>query len=142
MTDLTLSHTARRTAEINERADAISALQPGEGVTVSLWSDCEAYTVVSRTATTMTLQEDKATLDPSFKPVFVAGGFAGHCTNQNEQRWFYEGDHMGAIIKISLRRWKDEEGNERRMWKRSGVGTFERGGSVILGRHKFHDYNF
>jgi len=128
-------------AEVNARADKISALQVGDGVTVSLWSDCEAYTVISRTATRMILQQDKATLDPSFKPEWVAGGFAGHCTNQGDQTYTYERDEQGHTIEISLRNYK-HAGTERRVWKKKGVARNEIGGSVRCGRHKFHDYNF
>jgi hypothetical protein len=141
MTDTT-THTAERTAEINAYADRISALAIGEGVTVSVWTDAEAYTLIKRTATTMTLREDKATRNPNFKPEIVAGGFIGHCINQHEQTYTYEPDLAGVTIKVSLRRWTDEEGNERRRWKKVGTGTFERGGNVYPGRSKFHDYNF
>ncbi len=136
------SYEAHRTAEINEVADAISSLSVGDGVAVSLWTDIEAYTIIKKTPTTMTLQEDKAVLCPSFKPEFIPGGFAGHCTNQRGQKYTYEPNPEGAIIKISLRRWKDQNGDERRRWKRTGVHTFEAGGDVFFGRRKFHDYNF
>ena len=138
----TITHTAERTAEINAYADRISALAIGDGVTVSVWTDCEAYTVIKRTATTMTLQEDRATMSPNFKPEFVAGGFAGHCINQGDQTYTYEPNLTGCKIKVSLRRWTDEEGNERRLWKKVGTGKFERGGNVYPGRRKFHDFNF
>ena len=125
-----MTHTAERTAEINAYADRISAAALGDGVTVSVWTDCEA------------LREDKATRSPDFKPEFIAGGFAGHCVNQNDQTYTYEADPTGPTIKVSLRRWTDEEGNERRLWKKVGTKTFERGGNVYHGRRKFHDYNF
>jgi len=137
-----MTHTAERTAEINAYADRISAAALGDGVTVSVWTDYDAYTVIKRTATTMTLQEDKATMSPNFKPEFVAGGFAGHCVNQGDQTYMYEHNLTGSKIKVSLRRWTDEEGNERRLWKKVGTGKFERGGDVCPGRRKFHDYNF
>jgi len=138
---MTNEHALKVAAEINARADAISALQPGDGVSVSLWSDWEAYTIVSRTETRMTLQEDKATRDPAWKPEWVAGGFAGHCTNQRSQKWLYERDPTGPILQISLRKYT-HEGTERRVWKRAGVGRHELGGAVTPGRSKFHDYNF
>ena len=138
----TTTHTAERTAEINAYADRNSALAIGDGVTVSVWTDCEAYTLIKRTATTMTLRADKAVRDPAFKPEIVAGGFAGHCVNQEDQTYTYEPDLTGSTIKVSLRRWADEEGNERRLWKKVGTKTFERGGNVYPGRRKFHDYNF
>lgn len=137
-----MTHTAARTEEFNHWADRISALALGDGVTVSVWTDCEAYTIIKRTATTMTLQEDKATKSPNFTPEFVTGGFAGHCINQGDQTYTYEPNPTGSKIKVSLRRWTDEEGNERRLWKKVGTKTFERGGNVYPNRRKFHDYNF
>lgn len=128
-------------AEVNARADKISALQVGEGITVSLWSDSEAFTIISRTDTRMILQQDKATLSPDWKPEWVAGGFAGHCTNQCDQTYTYERDEQGRVIEISLRRYT-HNGTERRVWKKKGVGRKEIGGGVSRGRRKFHDYNF
>jgi hypothetical protein len=136
------SYTAERTAELNERADAISALQPGDGVTVSVWSDADAYTIVRATRTRIVAREDSATLDPSFKPEIIPGGFLGHCTNQREQTYSYSPNPQGRLVTVTLRRWRDEEGNERRMWKAAGSSISARGGSVVPGRHKFHDYNF
>lgn len=133
---------AERTAEINASADAISALNVGDGASVSLWTDVEAYTIVKKTATTITLRADTATLINGAELVFHAGGFAAHCDNQHVQRYSYEANPNGREIKISLRRWTDEEGNERRKWKKSGTKTFEQGGNAYAGRSAFHDYNF
>lgn len=137
-----LSFVAERTAEINERADAISALQPGDGITVSVWTDADAYTIVRVTPTRITARMDAAKLSPGWKPEFIVGGFAGHCTNQHSQTYDYQPDPAGALVTVTLRRWTDEEGNERRLWKQAGTGTRAQGGSVLSGRHKFHDYNF
>ncbi len=137
-----MSYTAERTAEINEAADAISNLTVGDGVTVSVWTDCDAYTIIRKTPKTITLQMDKATLSPDWKPEFIVGGFAGHCVNQADQRYTYERDENEHTIKITLRSWLDDEGSERRRWKRSGTGTNSQGGSAYAGRRKFHDYNF
>lgn len=135
-------YTARRTAEVNADADAIAALPVGAGISVSLYTDIDAYTIIKKTATTMTLRRDHAVLANNWKPEFIQGGFAGHCVNQADQTYTYSEDPDGAIVKISLRRSKDENGNERRRWKKAGVGTFEGGGNVYPGRRKFHDYNF
>lgn len=135
-------YTSERTAEINAAADAISALAIGDGASIRIYSDILAGTVISRTAATITVQEDHATLDPSFKPTFDIGGFAGHCINQNDQTYTYSRNPNGATFKITLRRWKDDEGNERRRWKRVGCSTYDFGGNVYVGRQKFHDYNF
>lgn len=137
-----MTYTSERTAEYNAAADKIAALNIGDGVTVSLWTDCEAYTIVKKTATSMTLQQDIATLLNGNELIFQAGGFAAHCVNQEIQKYEYERDPDGPIQKITLRRWKDEEGNERREWKRVGTGTFQAGGHAYAGRRKFHDFNF
>lgn len=137
-----MTYTSERTAQINADADAISALNVGDGVSVSVWSDVDAYTIVKKTPTTITLRADKAELLNRDELVFHAGGFAAHCENQHVQRYSYEANPEGYEIKISLRRWKDEEGNERRKWKRSGTRTFEGGGNAYAGRRAFHDFNF
>lgn len=101
----------------------------GDGITIDLYSDSHAYTVIKRTAKTITLQRDKATLDPNFKPEIIVGGFAGHCTNQNEQSYSYKADPNGSIIKLS---WSEKMGG----WK-TPYNKIAR-----LGRHEFYDYNF
>ena len=133
---------AERTAEINASADAISNLNVGDGVSVSLWTDCDAYTIIKKTPTTITLRADKAELLNRDELRFIPGGFAAHCENQADQRYSYEADPQGHEAKISLRRWKDEDGNERRKWKRSGTRTFEGGGNAYAGRRAFRDFNF
>ena len=137
-----MSYTSEETARLNAVADAISALAIGDGVTVSVYTDRQAYTVIKKGLNQMILQQDRATLDPSFKPEIIPVGFAGHCVNQSEQSYTYERDLNGQTVKITLRRWKDAEGNQRRMWKQLGVSVRERGGNVYLGRRAFHDYNF
>lgn len=137
------TYTAKRTAQFNERADAISALQPGDGITVSVWTDAHAYTVVRASKTRIVAREDNATLDRDFfRPEIIPGGFAGHCTNQHKQIYSYSPNPQGRLVTVSLRRWKDEDGNERRAWKAAGFDTHAQGGNVAPGRHKFRDYNF
>jgi hypothetical protein len=137
-----MTYTAERTAEYNASADAITALNVGDGVSVSVWSDVDAYTIVKKTPTTITLRRDNAELINREELVFHAGGFAAHCENQHVQRYEYSPNLEGNEIKISLRSWSDEEGNERRKWKRSGTRTFEGGGNAYAGRRAFHDFNF
>jgi len=101
----------------------------GDGVTIHLWSDAHAATVIKVTASTITVQHDKATLDPNFKPEWIPGGFAGHCTNQDEQTYTYERNPNGHIETF---RWSKKYGR---------YGTY---GNPWLskGRHEFYDYNF
>lgn len=133
---------AERTAEINASADAITALNIGDGISVSLWSDVDACTIVRKTPTTLTLRVDNANLLNRDELRFITGGFIAHCENQEDQRYEYTPNPDGYEFKITLRRWADEEGNERRKWKRTGVNTFEQGGNAYAGRRAFRDFNF
>lgn len=133
---------AERTTEINASADAIATLNIGDGVSVSVWSDVDACTIVKKTPTTITLRADTAEMLNRDELRFTPGGFVAHCDNQADQRYSYEANPEGHEVKISLRRWADEEGNERRQWKRSGIKTFEQGGNAYAGRSAFHDFNF
>ena len=137
-----VTHTSERTAEFNASADAITALSVGDGVSVSLWTDVDACTITKKTPLTMTLRCDNARLLNRDELRFSPGGFLAHCDNQELQRYEYTPNLDGNVIKITLRRWKDAEGNERRAWKRAGTGTFERGGTAYVGRRTFHDFNF
>lgn len=111
--------------EINRELDV------GDGATICLYSDRHACTVIAKTKKTITLQQDKATLDPNFKPEFIVGGFAAHCTNQNDQKYTYERDPNGEIFKCY---WSER------------LGRYTTGGDqsigVSVGRHEFYDYNF
>lgn len=101
----------------------------GDGATVKLWSDRHAGTIIKVTKKTITIQRDKATLDPSFKPEWIPGGFAGHCTNQDEQTYTYERNEKGETYTL---RWSKK-------YNRYG----QPGNLIALkGRREFYDYNF
>ena len=101
----------------------------GDGVTVHYWTDSEAYTVIARTAQSLTLRRDKAVLDPNFKPEFIPGGFFGTVVNQNEQSYTYEQDENGSVVKA--------------YYSKAKRGFFvSKSLRVTKGRHEFYDYNF
>lgn len=103
-------------------------IEIGDGVTLRLATDRNAYTVVKKTKETITIQRDKAMLDPAFKPVFVEGGFCAHCTNQDEQSYTYE---------------RDENGSTLVCWWSERLGAYQHKGCVVVpGRSEFYDYNF
>lgn len=104
------------------------ALEPGDGMTLYLYSDSHAYTVIKKTAKSITLRRDKAILDPAFKPDFIPGGFCGTVTNQHEQRYTYEPDPGGDVI--------------RAFWSERYMCYRWNGLSIGPGRHEFYDYNF
>lgn len=106
-------------------------LEVGDGVTMHLWSDAHACTIISRTDKTLTIQRDKAIRDPSFKPQWVPGGFSAICTNSEEQSWTYERDPTGEIIRC---RWSEKNG----CWQSGSDGSIR----ISRGRHEHYDYNF
>ncbi len=116
------------TLERNIRTEERREVEVGDGITVCLWSDKHAGTVVKRTKCSITIQYDKATLNPEFKPEIVAGGFAGHCTNQNEQTYTYE---RQPESRTETYRWSEKYG----IFKNDDI-------KIINGRHEFYDYNF
>lgn len=106
-----------------------ASIQVGDGVTVNLWSDRYAATVIKVTKSSVTVRRDKAILNSDFKPEWIPGGFAAHCTNQDEQTYTYEPDENGTEYTF---RWS-------RKYQRYGQP-----GNLTLskGRHEFYDYNF
>lgn len=106
------------------RAEFYQGLEVGDGVTYHLYSDSHACTIIKRTAKTITIQRDEATLSPDFKPVF--DGL--HCTNQDEQKYTYKRDPKGERL---IARWSEKN------------GAFMYLGKVVTaGRKEFYDYNF
>ena len=102
-------------------------VEVGDGVTVHLWTDSHAYTVIARTAKTLTLRRCKAIR--MFTPEWVVGGFSAICTNQGDQEWAYEEDEYGAIEKAH---WSDKKN-----------GFYVNGCCCCsVGRHEYYDYNF
>ena len=120
--------------DLNEVQDAYTEyfkenVAVGDGVTVCYWTDRNAGTVIKRTAKSLTIQQDKATLVPEFKPNFIVGGFAAHCTNQSEQKYTYAPNPDGRIFKA--------------YWSEKKKGFYaDKCLRVIAGRHEFYDYNF
>lgn len=62
---------------------------------------------------TLELREMAATIVPDWKPKFVPGGFAGHCTNNYQQKWVITPSQEGKIVRIRKHRdgkWRDAGG--------------------------------
>lgn len=102
----------------------------GDGATVCGYSDRDAYTVIKRTAKTLTIQEDKSTLLNGFESgekdalVCHQGGFCGHV--EGTQRYSYEANPKGLTVVARL---------TKKGWKVNGS-------RVVAGRSHHHDYNF
>lgn len=102
----------------------------GDGATLSGYSDCHACTVIARTAKTLTLRRDKATLlngTNSGQPDalrFSPGGFVGHTSGT--QRYEYSSDPSGYVVIARL---------TKTGWKAQGK-------ALSAGRHEHYDFNF
>ena len=118
-----------KAAWVHENILTPETVKVGDGVTVRLWSDAHAATVIKKTPYTVTVRQDKATLDPNWKPEFIVGGFAAHCTNQEDQSYTYECDPEGTVYTF---RWSNR------------YCTYGQPGNLQLtkGRREFYDYNF
>ena len=101
----------------------------GDGATVHYWTDANAYTIIGKTDKTLTLQRDKATLSPDFKPDFIPGGFFGTVVNQYDQTYTYEPNPDGRIVKAY---WSEKK----------RAFCVDKTLRVSHGRHEFYDYNF
>lgn len=114
---------------LKERREMLKGTKPGDGVTVNFYTDSHAYTVISRTAKTLRIQRDKATLAEDYKPEFIPGGFAAHCINNNAQHYDYKRDPDGDI--------------KTAYWSETKC-CFQVNGCLVVtpGRHEFYDYNF
>ena len=102
----------------------IEEINVGEHVTVCGYSDRTSYTVIRKTKSMIEIQKDFQEIDKeNWKPEWVSGGFAGHCTNQNYQKWIVKPDPKG----ITKRVFAKEDGCLKHL---------------IKGASPFYDYNF
>ena len=111
----------------------IKNLPEGEYMTETGYSQTYAFKVIKRTATTATLQPVKVEKDPEWKPEFVSGGFAGHCTNQHKQTWLYSG--LGDDT-ITVRLIKSRYCESDKLWGSKGREF------IANGAEHHYDYNF
>jgi hypothetical protein len=97
--------------------------------TEECYSDSHVWVQVKRTAKTATLARVECLRDPAFKPEYIAGGYAGHCTNQREQTWIYAGDGSDSDYHRTVR-------HTKKGWAHKGTPYIENRA------HEFYDYNF
>ena len=79
---------------------------------------------------TIEVREMDAERDESVKLEWVVGGFAGHCTNQRDQKWFITSNDSNPVVRIRLSKsgvWKDKHG------RKFGLSDQP---------SRFYDYNF
>ena len=105
----------------------------GDHCGIYYYSDVHPATVVKRTTKYVWVQKDDYKLQEDWKPEIVAGGFAGHCVNNNDQRYDFTRNTNGAILKFSLRK--------NGWWGQCG-DTSTRPTTLRHGWRAFYDYNF
>jgi len=95
------------------------------------YSDVEPFEVVRVVSDkTIEVRAMDAERDPEWKPDWHVGGFAAHCSNQREQKWFITSNPANRVVRIRLQ--KDGK------WKSSCGSKFYLSDEPI----KFYDYNF
>ena len=93
------------------------------------WSDVEPFEIVKVISDkTIVIKKMIAEKDENWKPEVIPGGFAGHCVNQNEQKWSYKSAPEAIEIKARL---------GKKGWK-SAYGKHV----LSVEPRKFYDYNF
>lgn len=105
----------------------IKNLPEGDYFTECGYSQSYVWAVIKRTKHTVTLARVNSIKDPDWKPDFTPGGFAGHCTNQNDQTWIFQ--HISKTNTKTIRMTK-------RGWTFKGT-LFKEDLA-----HEFYDYNF
>ena len=111
----------------------VKGLPEGEYLTQTMYSDTSPWVVVSRTDKTITVAPVLTERDPDWTPNIIPGGFAGHCTNQDEQTWLYAGVGEG---RLTLRLKKSRYCGSDKLWGSKGY-EFIANGAV-----RRYDYNF
>jgi hypothetical protein len=95
------------------------------------YSDVNPFEVVRVVSDrTIEVREMDAELDPTWKPDWAVGGFAGHCVNQRDQRWNITSN--AAYKTLRIRRNKDG------VWKSADGRKFYLNDQPV----RFSDYNF
>ena len=115
-------------------------IEVGQKATMYGYSDRHPFeiTKVGKDGKWFEVRRIECELDPEWKPIMEAGGFAGHCVNNREQRWLY-GEVVPAEEGV-----KDMRFSLRKTGEYVMVGTDTKRGTMIgIGKAvRFHDYNF
>lgn len=94
------------------------------------YSQCYPWVLVKISASgkTAKIRSVRTKKDPEWNPEIIPGGFVGHCINQGQQTWLYDGlEDREVTIRL----------NKKGQWVRKGVRFIESEGPDY-----FYDYNF
>ena len=95
------------------------------------WSDVNPFEIVRRISDkTIEIREMDAVRDESVKLEFHVGGFAAHCSNQRDQKWFITSNPENPVIRIRL--------SEKKGWQDKHGRRFKLSEKPVA----FYDYNF
>lgn len=112
----------------------IKGLPEGSYFTELGYSESYPWVEVSRTAKTVTVAEVLVKRDPEWKPNILPGGFVGHCDNQSEQTWLFDGVNHARTVTLRVR--KSKYCGRDYAWGH-GVHEFVANRAIY-----FYDYNF
>lgn len=113
-----------------EEAGVMSSEEVGYASMIG-WTDVHPFEIVRVISeSTIEVRAMDAVLDPNWKPEFVVGGFAGHCTNQHSQKWVYSSNQDAEVVRI------------RRSKKKGWADKYGQRYMLLAAPRKFHDYNF
>ena len=97
------------------------------------YSDIEPHEIINRVSDiTLEIRAMDAVRSPDWKPEIVAGGFFGHCTNNENQRnaWIISSNEKNNTFRIRK--------NKHGVWKSAGGGRYFLSEQPV----KKYDFNF
>lgn len=114
---------------IKEEIRVVRAIpEVGKYANKYLYSDVEPYEIVKIVSDT-TIEVRAMNTERAFQPEFAIGGFAGHCTNNDNQEWKCTPNEKEEVVRIRK--------NKRGEWVK-GSQRFSISDTPI----KKYDYNF
>ncbi len=111
-------------------------MKPNENLkpyfTLHLWTEKHPYEFVrTRGSKFAVIREMNVVKHPDWKPEIIPGGFVGHCTNQDQQKWLYESDPDGYEIEVR--------------WSQPKQAWYDKNGARYTNESEpeyYYDYNF
>jgi len=95
------------------------------------YTDVSPHEIVKRISDkTIEIRSMDAELDPSWKREFHPGGFFGHTSNQNSQKWIITSNADNRVFRIRL--------SKNHGWRDANGQTYH----LAESPRRFYDYNF
>lgn len=87
-------------ALLNDNKERINIMK--KYANMLMYSDIKPFEVLKHTRKTITIRPMDYERDPNWNPVYVSGGYAGHCVNQNEQKWIITSNENNPVVRAWL----------------------------------------